>query len=746
MKRAGDFHMTKNCWIAIATPLLLLLAACSPPPMCNPEEEICDSDAGPPPDVCNSKEEALSDTKCQIPVNTDGGIFGYISIEKDSDFYLAQMPTLNNGSLVHIVAGYGAPATPVNLAVSVLKEDGVTGLARKIDKHGAAAPKPVDIVFPFSESNAKLLVVLSDEQASNRVLIDVKNQYYVRAEVIPNPDLNEPNDTVPTEIMLSGSPIATGQGKGALATDDDVDKFKFTPPTGGRKVLYLHITAPKLMPQALARLAYKLLDSTGKTVAEGQALNEFVAVDLATARLVTPGEYTLDIRGYKPASSTTTVPGDLRLLYTVDLQVMDDLDLQEPNDDVTSPKVVPLNYGGGTTLTGRLGYVPDPDVYAVDLAATGNAGVLHYRLTVAPNQTGRFPPLAPASDRQLRVVTQVTGGTLVQNRLDCRTNSTICPKGYEGNIGNQALVEGLCDSQDPPWCLRAERNEDGMFNNLRNMEGTVPVPAHAGTQRFFVFVQDEGSNYADDRDYQIQITYEADPDETTRASLPLQTQSSALVENASFPNPVGAGVTGNLSHGYGRVLDNRVDRGEGVRALNDYDAVPTDFDRFEFTLPGVAAPQDRSWALQWELSHGDAGSPPSSIILDVSFCSMGTLPDGGCMGIQRLMAYSGDTLAPWYSSAQIDRGVLWSRQVGANSTTITAQPLGCFCIDPRTMASGHFLVSIGAIDRNRNDPTVYTLRQSLAPYPPASFVVDGGMVSCPTVADGGSNCRFQTQQ
>lgn len=736
--------MTKTCcWIAIAATIPLW--ACNPPPKCNPDEEICDTDAGPPEDICNSKDEALSDSRCEIIVGSDAGVLGYLSKAQDQDWYVAKLGTLDNRSLVHITAGYGAPATPVNLAVSVLKEDAVTGLARKIDKHGAAAPKPVDIIFPFAESNTKLFIVLADEQASNKDIFDVKNQYQAKVEIVQNPDLNEPNDMTPTVIPLTASgALMVGQGKGALATDNDVDKFSFTAPAG-RKVLYLHITAPKLTPQALMRLSYTLYDSTGKSISEGTAQNEFVPVDLATARLTTAGDYTLDIRGYKPASSAVTVPGDLRLLYTVDVQFMDDLDMNEPNDSITAPKVVPLNYGGGASFTGRLGYVPDPDVFGIDLAATGNAGVLHYRLTMATGGPApRFPALAPASDRQLRVVTQVTGSTLPQNRQDCKTNNAICPKGYEGNAGNQQLVEGLCDTQDPPWCLRSERLEHQKFPNLKNMEGRIPVPAHAGTVRYTLFVQDEGNNYADDRDYNILIEYEADPDDTTRASLPLQTQTSALVENASFPVPVGAGVSGNVSHGYGRILRNRDDEGDGVRSPNDYDAVPTDFDRFEFTLPAVAPPSDRSWALQWEVWHGDGGqnAPPSDLTLEVNFCTVGTLPDGGCMGLTRILAYSPDTLGPWYSGAQIDRGVLWQRTVGANTTTVTAQPLGCFCMEPRFMSSGHFIVNVGAVDRNRNEPTYYTIKQSLAPYPPPAFIVDGGSVSCPVVADGGASCRF----
>ncbi len=735
----------KTNWLLIAA--ATILCGCPKPPVCNPDEEICDTDAGPPPDVCNSKEEALSSADCEILVSTspDAGVpkLGYLSIPMDQDWYRAKLPTLTPRSLVHITAGYSAPSTAVNLAVSVLKEDGVTGITRKVDKHGAGAPRPVDIIFPYSESATNLLIVLADEAASNKAIFDVRNQYSVAVDVFENPDLNEPNDTVPTVIPLTAAGAAlTGQSKGALATDNDVDKYKFTVPSG-RKIIYLHITAPKLTPQALARVTYTLFDPAMKSIAEGTALNEFVPVDLATARLSPMGgDYTLEVKGYKPPSSTTATQGDLRLLYTVDVQVLEDLDVNEPNDTVAAPKVVPLAYGGSTSLIGRLSYVPDPDVFGLDLAPNGGSGVLHYKLSVNM-AAGRFAPLAPVSDRQMRVVTQITtGATVGDKRVQCKTNSTLCPKGYEGNAQNQSLVEALCDAQDPPWCLWMERNEDVDFTNLRNMEGTIPVPAHAGTARYFLFVQDEGNDYADDREYTLNVSYDSDADDTARAALPFETTTSSLSENASYPVPAGGGVSGVLSHGYGRVVNNRVENGQGVRASGDYDAVPTDFDRFEFTLPAVAPPPDRSWALQWEIGHNDAGTPPSDLALEVGFCTAATQADGGCGAVTRVLAFSPDTISPWYSSAQMSRGILWTRVVGTNSTVVTAQPLGCFCMEGRFMTSGHFTVRVGAVDRNRYDPTYYTLRQSLAPYPPPAFVVDGGSVSCPSAAADGGSCKF----
>ncbi|MBS1149916.1 MAG: hypothetical protein H6Q89_1614 [Myxococcaceae bacterium] len=76
------------------------------------------------------------------------------------------------------------------------------------------------------------------------------------------------------------------------------------------------------------------------------------------------------------------------------------------------------------------------------------------------------------------------------------------------------------------------------------------------------------------------------------------------------------------------------------------------------------------------------------------------------------------------------------------STVVTAQPLGCFCMEGRFMSSGHFFVKVGGVDRNRDEPTYYTVRQSLAPYPPPSITIDGGAFNCPSAAVDGGSCRF----
>ncbi len=737
-----------NCLGGKAAALALLvlgcMLGCKEEPKCA-EGEVCDEQIELP-DLCNSRDEALNDPQCALTLGE--ARTAYLSFAGDQDWYSAAMPSnLDARSLVRVTGGYGAPNTAVNLSLNLLREDGQLSLARRIDSHGQGAPKPVDMVVPFTQSGARLLLLVSDEKTA----FDVKSQYQVKVEVLQNPDANEPNDTTATAIPLAAQgAVLSGQQSGYLATDDDVDRFSFDVP-GGRKIVHLRVTAPKLSPPPPFRLAYTLFDPTGKPISEGNVANEFLEVDLATARLSTAaGKYSVAIFGYKSPNTSTSLPGDLRLQYTVAVQVFDDVDATEPNDSVATPRV--LSFGSpGTTqgATGRLSYVPDTDWFQINLPSQSAPTALHYRVTPGAGG-GRFPPLAPIPDRQVRVFRPVTqGATLADQRLACKsTDAGVCPKGYEGSSIAQGLVESLCDAFDPPLCLYAERNEHPSFSNLRNLEGVVPVPANENVQ-LFIAVQDDGNNYADDREYTLTVRWLSDSDEAARAALPNETDSNAIPYSASFPAPSGGvSVSGTLLHGYGRVLDHNVNQGQGVRGPQDYDAVPTDQDRFEFTFGSVTPPEDRTWTLQWELQKLPDGGIPAELALDLEFCD-GDSPDAGagCVSVSRglTLAYSKDPLAPWWSSAQSDRSVMWTRDTSGGSVTVTAEPAGCFCFEPRFVRGQRFFVKVGAVDRDSYEPLQYTLRTAYTDYP-KSFTLDGGARSCPApVPDGGgfaAGCRF----
>ncbi len=735
----------RNLMLRFGALSLLAATGCSQKVMTCEEgnEDLCDA-GQPPADLCNSKEEALADARCILTLgkNIDPA---FISFSGDEDWYSVTLPpNLTGRSLVHITGGYSAPATGVNFSINVLTEGGTMSLVRKIDRHGAAMPGVVDIIFPYDKSGTKLLFQVGDEAATSKPNFDARNPYTLMVEVKDNPDVNEPNDVTPTVLPLTqvGAELQGGMDGGALATEADVDKFTFTAPAG-RKILYLKISAPALTPPPPYRLSYTLTDSANVPVSEGVVLNAFLAPDLATARLTKPGAYTLTIKGYQTPGSTTPIPGDLRLIYSVQVRIMDDLDMTEPNDTVAAPKVVTMALNSSQQFTGKLAYVPDPDVFGVDLQSSGSsAATLKYRLTVSPT-AGRFPPLAPISDRQVRVVTQITGGTLQANQTACLTDPKVCPKSFGDDMGKQGLVEGLCKNNDPPQCVWSERDEKVTFRQLQNMEGIIPVPPHTGTLRYIVFVQDDGNNYADDRDYTIRFSYDADPDETMRFPLTNQTQTASLTESATVPNPPSAGeVQGSLTFGYGRTVDFDINKGEGIRAPDDYDAVPSDVDQYEFAFPGgLVTPLDRTWTLQWDLTNQvDGGGPPGQLALEIDFCN--GLTGSTCNAITRTLAYSKGTLQPWYGNSLTSRANLWSSVSSGGTTTVTALPVGCFCMEPRFVSAGKFIVRVVAADRVSNERIDYKLRQGLAPYPQA-YTGDGGVsVSCPSALVMGQMCNF----
>jgi len=304
--------------------------------------------------------------------------------------------------------------------------------------------------------------------------------------------------------------------------------------------------------------------------------------------------------------------------------------------------------------------------------------------------------------------------------------------------------------------LWSDREEDALYPNLKNFEGKVPITPHASTARYYLLVQDVGNDWADDRDYTLQVTLEADADDTARVGLPNQTTVVPFFEDTSgstFPAPpAGAStLTGKLSFGYGRLFKNDPSIGEGIRAPLDYDAVYTDFDRYELDFPFVdpaAGPLDRTWELQWTVQNGSGGSPPVGLSVDIEFCDGTQTPaDGGtCASVTTsqgggglVLAYDSASLTSWWNFGTGPAlQPLWDQASGGSSQTTTAKGYGCFCFEPRFVRGGKFFLKIGALDRNSWEEATYTVKTAFTAYP-KSFAaqIDGGTWSCPAVNDAG---------
>ncbi|MBK7860982.1 MAG: hypothetical protein IPJ65_20730 [Archangiaceae bacterium] len=751
--------MTTKLSIAVGV-LAFNLAACQCGEPCNPEiDDDCPYDAGPTqPDLCNTPNEGLTDSSCILPLacGPDAGRFGFINPSDagiDQDWYSATFGTLTARTLLHVQAGYLAPVTPVDLSVTVLQNDnGMPGVAliRKVDDHGQGAPKLIDILKPYTESNGKLLFLLADK-GGRLPVYDVRNPYFISVCTQENPDMNEPNDAPDggaTQIPLTAAGgVLRGMQSGYLATDNDVDRFQFVVPAGApapRDIVYVHITtAEALMPPPPYRLSYTLYDPNNVPISEGVTDNAFLKVDLATSRLVrVPGTYTLVLQGYKQnPNDPTVVQGDLRQKYDIDVQVMEDLDREEPNDSMgeAAPRVMTLSPGNSVTKTGRLSYVPDPEFFAFDIPASGNHATMSVKLTVA-QASGRFAPLNGRSDRQLRVMSAVPGTTVPDSINRCLTDFAACPKGYDPNDSAQAdLVAKICTGfadAGSGECLWLERNANldaKHFQDLKNMAGVIPVPPRGATTRYWVVVGDDGNNWADDVDWTLSVSLADDSDE---ARYPA---------GGGLTSALNGSLNGELTYGFGRVLDDwdlglcarnpNGDNGNsnnchGVRSPFDYDAVPSDVDTYSFNL-GLGS--DQAWGLQWDLFKVDGGTLPSEISIDLSFCG-NPLADGGC-SIRTTTAYQSGTFSPWYSDALPDRVVGWSRQDMGSFVRVTATQAQCLCFQ---RAFTQFKMAISVADRNYYAPMAYRVTQTAGAYS-GTFIGDGGMTATcgPVAADAG---------
>jgi hypothetical protein len=711
-----------------------------------------DDAGGPPANLCATRDMALSTPQCQLTLGQ--AVTDYIRSAGDTVWYVIRMPASTNAkSILHVQAGYSVPGTVVNLSVKLFRETDSFAFLQRVDNHGQGAPKLIDMLTRYTDASVRVLVQLSDQSPSGRQNFDPRNQFSLVYQVVDDPNPHPPNVVAPITLTNQGQYLI-GSDYGYLVTPGDVHKFSVTvsaPFT--RKIIYLHVTAPAISPPPPFRLSYTLVGPDGSTVAQDQVQNSFLAVDLATARLVLPpqaGLYTLSIQAYQPTGTTDPIDGDLRVRWNVEFRLMDDIDANEPNDTMGTATPVPFSGLDTTqTFTGRLSYVPDHDWYQVQLPAWVNPTLFHYKLTPSGSGPGpRFDPLTPNPDRELRAFTIVPGGASA-----CVTDQTACPKGYGTNVQLRALVEGFCTGSSPALCLQSMREENFRFTNLSNFEGMLTVPPQSGIS-YYVVVQSFGSGYADDAPYTLTMEWLSDPDETSfysggaKQPKPVAFANDATAATYPYPpNPGSNQLNGKLSYGHGLLLYHDPNQGQGVRAAADYDSTISDTDVYVFNFPGgQTAPQDRGWEIQWTVTGLEY-----ELAVGIEFCNGDVLDGGACTPVSQTrsgqplsLAYIPSPRAPW----QNPNGPfvpLFGRDGG--TTTLLAAACGCF--EPQFVRGGTFKLSLSAADRNAYQRMPYTLLTAYTTYPQNYVGPDGGSIPCPPpVQDAGvwyAGCRFTGQ-
>ncbi|MBZ4414966.1 hypothetical protein [Myxococcus sp. RHSTA-1-4] len=756
-----------------------------------------DTDAGTNPveDLCNSREEALSLPECELKPGEPLERFLVLEGEVkagDQDWYRIVLPAdTSPRTLLNVNGAYLAASTAVNLSITVLgplPTGGEGALAKKEDQHGQGAPKPVDMVLPLRDDlkSQTLLVLVQDAPAVvNRPNFDAKNKYRLTVQLAQNPDSQEPNDTYATATPLTlapGNGQQVGTATGYLATDNDVDHYTFNLEAG--KVAYVRVHAPDQQFVPNWRLSYELRrPGFAEKEDEGQSPPGFRGSELATARKVKQtGTWMLVVKGYRGINDKDTALGDLRQRYEVEVRALDEADAQDStgngNDrvqDATARNFDTASPGtpqASASFTGRLGYVPDRDWYSVRLPVSGVPTLLRYRL-VPLGSGGRFPALPDTPDRTVQVFTLVSkGANLAEWRTNCLNDASACPRDFVENQPAKTLAEGYCTRTDlpAPMCLHSYREEvveNPRFTALSNFHGVIPLPPHTTAVQYYFLVQDDGSNWADDRDYRLEVSWEEeDLDERNRQSTGSeQPVPRTLQASPSFPAPpygdTNFSVTGQLSHGHGRLRSDNDDRttGMGVRGPWDYDAVPSDIDSYQFQLPPATAPEDKAWLVQWEVDKLADGGTPHGISLAFTFCE-GDVTDGGTCtpvttgsrSLPLTMGYRSDSLRAWHTPSGASFSSLqplYTREERPGSTVVTVAPYACGCLERRFIRGGTMRVDVSAESRTDYERVNYTLRTGYAVYP-TSYTVDGGAsVSCPApVQDGGTwvgGCNFTRQ-
>ena len=760
---------------------LLALVACS-----SGDDGEADAGTNPVEDLCNSREEALSLPECELkpgePMERFLARAGEVK-EGDQDWYRIVLPADTSArTLLNVNGAYLAASTAVNLSITVLEPLGTTdrALVKKEDKHGQGAPRPVDMVLPLREDlKGKTLLVLVQDAPNvpTRPTYDAKSKYRLVMQIATNPDTHEPNDvpTAATPVTLaSEAGQLVGTATGYLATDNDVDHYSFALQAG--QVAYVRLVAPNQEFVPNWRLSYELRrPGFTEKEDEGQVPPQVRGGELATARKVNAaGTWTLVVKGYRGTDDKDTASGDLRQRYTLEVRVVDEADAQDRvsngNDrlqDATARSLGAPGPGSAVSFTGRLGYKADRDWYSVQLPAHGAPSVLRYRM-VPLGTGGRFPPLPGTPDRLVQVFTLVSkGATLNEWRTSCLSDVTACPKGFGENPDARQLVEGYCTRTDlpAPLCTHSYREEaadNPRFTGLSNFRGALPVPSHTAPLTYYFLIQDDATNWADDRDYRLEVAWEReDSDEETRQE-PVSRNLASTTAFPAPPNTAEFSVIGQLSHGHGRLRSgNDRTNGRGVRAPADYDAVPSDVDSYRFQLPSGGAPEDRAWLVQWEVEKLADGGTPHGLALDLTFCDGDvSAPGGGCTPVTTgsrngslTLGYRSDALRAWHTPSTAPASSLQPQYLleeRPGSTVVTLAPYACGCLERRFIRGGTMRVDVSATERLDYERVNYTLRTGYGAYP-QSYTVDGGAsVSCPApVQDGGSQwtggCVFTRQ-
>jgi hypothetical protein len=715
-------------------------------------------DAGGLADPCGSATEALAAPGCALE-SEGASLEGVLSFPGDEDWYAVSLPARAGPRVrVRVLLASEAP-----LQVRVLAEGSGLPLALASGKAGGA---PLDVLV---RADARPLLVAvreapgAPESEARGVL-----GYRLTASLAEDPDGREPDEDAPAALTPAvlppeGAPDAGFQqlrGEGVLATADDTDAFSL-PAREGQAVQVL-LEAPASAHPGLLALALSGPDGGVLRRRVQEAPGAPVRLDTGLLRPGVAGALTARVERLAPDGGPGAERGDEAQRYTLLASLYDEADPNEgaagnEGPATATPVLLAAPTGAVRSVTGRLGVPGDEDWYALRLAPLAEPSLLRYRL-VPREGGGRFAPPEGLASRRLHVLSPVEAAADAPAAERCLARADVCPAPPPGTPATAlALRAEACARADGALCLLSSRTEAAPLSTEAPLEGVVPVPPHPGRWPLLVVVRSQREDWADDRDYALELTWERDPDEAGRGGR----SPGGEGERAVVLAPAGDGgtaevaLTGVLSYGQGPLPG-------GARGPHDYDAHgDEDVFRVQLPLPPPDAPPERALLVQWEVAHGaDGGGAPVALQLALELCDAegtggtdGGTDGGACVpvttdaaGAPLVLRERAEPARPWH----LPEGPalpLTETEVVAGVTRVAVTPAACLCLEPRFVRAGRFRVRVSAASRASPAPARYSVQLGLSDAPQA-YAVEGAPRTCPAPAppsDGGvwaPGCRL----
>lgn len=390
--------------VAVAAAALALAGACGD-----------EGDDTPPESVLECERDPSTGPTTTLPLAVDEPVEGFICPVTDADWYeLALGP---DDRLVTVSLGIvGDQLSPVAPTYAIWSQVEITctgdegpedeplqcaelGLGRGthlVPGSVVAAPDPVFVGLPEGVEATHCLQPGATYYLSVRDLddegFDVRRPYELEVTTAPDPDTDEPNDTIEAAIPLTSGATASGR----VSCSGDQDVYAITAAPGAFLDLVLTSPVAGYEPRV------EVLDPDGMLLTSQTNLRgRSDPTAIAFCRVLPEaGTFYIAIRDDDGIDSDPDVPYELTVRTDVDV------DGNEPNNgpaEATALPTVSCATGGEVTITGSLGCGGDNDWFAVDVTGCARGDLLEADVVV-----GEGLGAAEAWELQTRVQASVT--------------------------------------------------------------------------------------------------------------------------------------------------------------------------------------------------------------------------------------------------------------------------------------------------------------------------------------------------